>query len=473
MTFKNAISIVILIVIVASACPGQPAALPLSQSNADSQLFVFEKDGLYGYTDARGAVVIEPQFLLAWNFSEGLAQVQLCTDYGYRWGFIDKTGKVVIAPIFDDVEDFSEGLAAVRIDGLWGFIDRNGSVVIQPRYDFDDVYDYKFSEGFAAVKVGTRWGYINRIGEMIIKPRFDDADSFSEGMAEIEIKKKHGYIDTTGKIVIKPQFDLTAEFSEGLARVNVGYRFGWNSSDPRSREGLWGYIDRRGKFVIDPKYDWAGSFSKNLAVVRTNGFNGFIDKTDRVVIDIKYERAEQFSEGLAAVRLDNKWGYIDENGSTVIPFKFGESKGFVDGVAPVNNWDNRINKKGEIIWTRPPLSNQTNSASRICEPKIKPPEPTPEEIAARRNQIHKLMLEGKYQHDGAAELIYIGDITSVPALLRVLKDNPPSISGDGSKSYICTYAHAVAALMKITGYKAESYEDWDAWWDQYQKTHSK
>lgn len=67
------------------------------------------------------------------------------------------------------------------------------------------------------------------------------------------------------------------------------------------------------------------------------------------------------------------------------------------------------------------------------------------------------MLKGEYQHDGAGELTYIGDITSVPASLRVLKDNPPTVYADGRKSYICTYAQASAALVKITGYTRESY----------------
>ncbi len=234
-----------------------------------------------------------------------------------------------------------------------------------------------------------------------------------------------------------------------------------------------GYIDKSGRFTIAPQYDWADSFSAGLAVVRTEGLTGFIDKSGRVVIDIKYELAEPFSDGLAAVRLDNKWGYINESGRTVVPFQFGESRGFVDGVAPVNNWNNRINKQGEIVWSHPPISQETNSAARLCEPKIKPPDPTPEEIAARRRLIHKLMLKGEYEHDGAGELLYIGDITSVPALLRVLKDNPPSVLLNGRKSYICTYAHASAALQKITGHKTESYEEWVTWWKQYRKSHRK
>jgi hypothetical protein len=44
------------------------------------------------------------------------------------WGYIDKTGKTVVNPQFISASSFSEGLAAVRIDtgktSKWGYISR-------------------------------------------------------------------------------------------------------------------------------------------------------------------------------------------------------------------------------------------------------------------------------------------------------------------------------------------------------------
>lgn len=99
-------------------------------------------------------------------------------------------------------------------------------------------------------------------------------------------------------------------------------------------------------------------------------------------------------------------------------------------------------------------------------------EPSAAEVAARRDAIHRMMLNGEYQHDGSGELYYIGDISSVPALLQVLKDNPPTIMPDGRSIGICTISHAYGALVKITGNKeSKTYEEWSAWWEQYQKEH--
>lgn len=118
----------------------------------------------------------------------------------------------------------------------------------------------------------------------------------------------------------------------------------------------------------------------------------------------------------------------------------------------------------------------------------------------RRVEIQKLLLNGEYQHDGSGELISIGTIDSVPALLKVLADNPPKIQkiveDDDApvlrdpneivtlsetpktiqipkKYYKCTYAHAVEALRKITGQNFVEYEDWQNWWIEYLKLQNK
>ena len=133
----------------------------------------------------------------------------------------------------------------------------------------------------------------------------------------------------------------------------------------------------------------------------------------------------------------------------------------------------------------------------------------------RRKEVETLLLRGEYQHDGSGELIYIGTFLSVPALLKVLENNPPQIFNpcdwasviesplapvnnplpppqlnntplslpvpysppkveepkqdcSPHKSYICTYAHAVTALRKIPGQNFVDYQDWKNWWEKYQ-----
>ena len=52
-----------------------------------------------------------------------------------KWGFIDAEGKVVIEPQYDDARSFSNGYAAVQKDGKWGFINSDNEMVIEPEFE--------------------------------------------------------------------------------------------------------------------------------------------------------------------------------------------------------------------------------------------------------------------------------------------------------------------------------------------------
>src|SRR5438445_786036 len=110
-----------------------------------------------------------------------------------RYGYIDRHGKLLVEPQFLSASEFSEGLARVSIDSRWGFIDKNGKIVIEPRF----LNAESFSEGMAAVGVMAakkddipfeiRVGYINKAGQMVVPPRFSFALGFSEGLAPVII----------------------------------------------------------------------------------------------------------------------------------------------------------------------------------------------------------------------------------------------------------------------------------------------
>lgn len=213
-----------------------------------------------GFITQTGAILFtHPSVSEARDFCEGLAAVKI----GQKWGYIDRQGKIVIQPKFMGAQDFAEGLAAViDVRGKWGYINKAGYFVISPK--FNPVIEFttppsKFSEGLAAVgsENGTRrWGYINRKGEFAIEPKFDSGYAgcsyFSEGLAWVTVgcepekrdlsTGKYGYIDREGKFAIEPCFDFATDFSDGLAKVQI------DDASPFNR-GKWGYINKSGQFV--------------------------------------------------------------------------------------------------------------------------------------------------------------------------------------------------------------------------------
>lgn len=84
-----------------------------------------------------------------------------------------------------------------------------------------------------------------------------------------------------------------------------------------------------------------------------------------------------------------------------------------------------------------------------------------------RRGIEAQLLKGENEHDGSGALYHIGTIESVPALLAVLKKYPVLAGG----IMICTRAHALGALYKITGQKlGASYAEWESWWNSNKET---
>lgn len=331
-------------------------------------LFPIEKNGKTGYIDATGKVVITPRFEAGWPFSEGMAAVQIGSD----WGYIDETGKIVIKPIYFSAASFREGIADVgvyhkgrkSIDGKVGYyqyIDRTGKPISDEKYEIT----FDFSEGFAhVVDAENRHGFIDRSGRIVI-PKRSQGNKVSNGRILFRTQgnmpdSRAGYYDISGKIIIDPVYSYGNEFSEGLACVYTD-------------DGA-GFIDTSGKFVIEPKFARCLGFSDGLAAVyieqddKTAGW-GFIDRAGNIVISPRFAEIEPFSDNVAIVRpydygTDSgvgRSGVIDRTGKMIIPAQYTYIGQFKNGLAFVNLTDviythgnpdrwGYINKTGKLVW---------------------------------------------------------------------------------------------------------------------------
>ena len=59
-----------------------------------------------------------------------------------KWGYTNAKGELVIEPRYGFARAFAEnGLAPVKVDQLWGYIDREGNMVIQPQFFDAEPFD--------------------------------------------------------------------------------------------------------------------------------------------------------------------------------------------------------------------------------------------------------------------------------------------------------------------------------------------
>lgn len=278
----------------------------------------FECDGLYGFIDAAGNIVVEPVWENAEDISGGLAAVCL----GGKWGYIDAAGSVVIEPQWDICGPFSEGFAMVGMYGeggaACGFIDAAGNIVIEPIYATAG----SFSCGRAKVSVGEKAGYIDAAGDVKVDFSYDSCDDFSEEMAAVCVDGRWGYIDTEGNIVIAPQWDRVGSFSQGRAWVAVGE--------------LIGYVDTEGNYVVTPQCSTASDYSEGYARVVQYDHVGYFDLDGKLAyIGKDWENGYSFREGRALVRIGDEYGYIGGDFTVVIDIQYTAAHNFSGGVAPV------------------------------------------------------------------------------------------------------------------------------------------
>lgn len=328
----------------------------------NTNLYLVNVNGKFGYINNKGQIVINPQFDYAYDFSEGLAKVKTSNKYG----FINKKGIIVINPVFEDVSDFQEGMAKFKENGKFGFINIKGEKVIKSTYtsagDFNSGVAKVIEEQGFWIQEG---GYINKTGKVVITFKGSDFGDFSEGLAAINIDGKYGYINTNATIVIKPQYSYAFPFRDGIAWVckssaNTGVMASFES------DAVWGCIDKSGNLVIPYKqFFWPNSFYQGLASVQIKSNNEiskfcYINKKGDVVIKPQFDFPGNFHEGLARVKVQDKYGYINTSGEFYIEPLFDFASDFKDGIAKVSIGKEvgYISKNGDWIWNPSKLQVQ-------------------------------------------------------------------------------------------------------------------
>jgi hypothetical protein len=304
--------------------------------NNDEGLTVFEKDGLYGYINSNGKVVIKPVFEYLSDFSEGLA---LFGENG-KYGYINLNGEKVIEAQFDYAHDFSNGRAVV------GFIDTSNIL----DYDEDgDFYTYASKEGA-----------INSSGKIVIQPIYDQISYFSHNLAYSTINKKKSIIDIDGNVVLieeqLPKDCSLMFFQSGLSDLFIIEKGGYEVSEGEDYEignwrlGKYGFMDIKGNIVLEPVYNHIGLFNSGLACVSIGQNYGYMDTTGKIVINLKYDYASDFSDGLAYVEKSSKRFFINTNDEKIFECDDCDSE-FSNGLTKIkmNKLYGFINTKGEVI----------------------------------------------------------------------------------------------------------------------------
>lgn len=265
---------------------------------------------LYGYIDRSGQWVIEPRWIFAYAFSEGLALVDLENGGDPdEYGFINTKGEYEIRFTTDQIKYtasyFSEGkVEFLAANGLWGYLDRKGNVVIDPVY----LEAFPFSCGYAAVEDETGCYHIDQNGQPLYDERYDYAGYFEYGYAIVgEGYRQYGLISSDGSLVYPiSAYSLFNFTSDQMCWIHE-----------TKEEGSRLFDMKTGSFVTTETYDrpfYHEGFVWNDEgfIVKKNGLSGFLSKTGELLVPCEYDFL-YFNDD------DVLCGYIGDGPSAPVP----------------------------------------------------------------------------------------------------------------------------------------------------------
>lgn len=208
----------------------------------DGKLYSVETVLMWGYRDAEGNTVIEPQFKAAHDFSsEGLAAV---VDFKDRMIFIDRNGKTVIT--LEQKETV--------------YIDKNTRVIAHQLYGepvtvgIESLGSFYFDRGYVMVRYilrGTRTKKVvvteNRLlardGSYFDIPSGYTLQGYSDGALLLEKNGSYGLMDLDGGWIVPAIYSSATPFVSGLSVIG-------------NSDGKFGVINTKGELVLPMCFDY-------------------------------------------------------------------------------------------------------------------------------------------------------------------------------------------------------------------------
>lgn len=316
-------------------------------------------NGLFGYINSDGEVVIKPEFDVAGPFNNGLAEVLI----GEHTGVIDRTGKLVLPaqygrsiPIAEDVVIAHDGSYRKRRDfdtetledGPTDFPKPSGLFKIGKGWLTDQQYWFRyFSDGAPLIwasleREGGLYGMLRTDGTWHTLPAFERVQTLLHGRAIVAKKETNGHIlwgavDENGKLVIPPAFEHLTYWTHGYA---VGQKRGKQAFIDKHGRPLGGrFFDAvmRGDPIgwVSSQEGWFpinadGSLGKVLASMPVP-FSHYAGKTTNTPF-VSQENTSCPS-GATIYRQEGLWGIKAPDGTILIPPLYPAIDCFQRGVA--------------------------------------------------------------------------------------------------------------------------------------------
>lgn len=290
-----------------------------SSSNGYEDAFNFNENmaavkinGLYGYINNEGTLIISPEYEAAEYFNKGIAIVKKNNFYGA----IDINNNIIVPLQYEELSMIDNSIFSAKKNGYYGCISKDEEILINFNYE-NPLEIHPLSSGnLVAITTGTdgKKGLISTKSNINISPKYNNIyfDSVNTNLVTLvkffDFADKYGILNIDTGFIIEPSSPIPLYFNEGLC--------------PYMKNEKYGYIDENGEFIIEPIYDYVSGFSKDVAIVclkiNTRLKSGLIDKTGKLIIPIEFDTLFMVEEEGKIIALkNNTTSAFDYNGNTI------------------------------------------------------------------------------------------------------------------------------------------------------------
>ena len=259
--------------------------------------------GQYGFKNKKGEFVIEPQYAYAYEFTNGLAAVNLGrtwyrTEEGKRYyenhyGYIDSKGKTIIGFQYDEAHPFNKYGVAVVSDreAGWKLIDQTGKEVQGTRVSYLSPY-YEYNNRFLEFSYEQRTGeetvgiYDTKERKILMEPSASSIIELEEDCILVYVRNgEYGesdfcqyYINGKGEIIypwlyrkgfsIVRQPDVNNVAAVAISKYteltgNPLSYFSYNGKK-YDRKFEYGLYSSKGGYIVSPEYENIEKMGDNI-----------------------------------------------------------------------------------------------------------------------------------------------------------------------------------------------------------------
>lgn len=282
-----------------------------AEEETASALYPIRENGLWGYMNRAGEVVIKPQWEEAYLFDRGVAVVSNNTgDHEEEVFLIDEAGE----PIFDPTWEYQYGDIIVDPEtGKCGYYDRNSRSIQEPVFPALFTFDaadaeFLFVTEYSNMEEEDDWpvyGVIRKADGKLIVPMEYDGDYEGVGSSEGFILVANEIHGRTSDSDYGPEYHLFDQngteilFPEGIMPYSLPHegvltimRELTDEEKPLHPSGwgqVFGLAKPDGTIVKEPCFDYVFSASNGMVCFFQDQRNGWMDLTGEIIIPPVYD----------------------------------------------------------------------------------------------------------------------------------------------------------------------------------------